>query len=257
MAFIQCNFFSKTLRMNTNITVIIPSYDLFGWSISPGMKFKTVYLFHGSSGDCYDWVVKTRIEQYAQARKLAIVMPSVENSYYQNMHRGEKYLSFLTEELIDFTRTVFPLSDQREDTYTAGLSMGGYGALKVALSKPEQYAKAASLSGSVDLAFLLKDYDGNEVDPFRLFDIFADPARVEGTDADIIHLIEKLGEERRPLPELFLSCGTEDFLYPCHLSAKEKLRNINVSAHIEEHPGAHTWDYWDVHIQHALDWIVG
>lgn len=257
MAFIQCNFFSKTLRMGTNINLIIPSPDINGWSFSPGMKFKTVYLFHGSYGDCYDWIVKTRIEQYAQARNLAVVLPSVENSYYQDMQHGERYLSFLTEELIDFSRTVFPLSDKREDNFTAGYSMGGYGALKVALTKPEQFSKAVSLSGSVDLAFLLKDYDGNEVEPFRLYDIFFDPARVEGTDADLIYLISRLKDESRPIPDLFLSCGTEDFLYPCNLSAKEKLKRLDVSTRFEEHPGAHTWDYWDFTIQHALDWLIG
>lgn len=256
MAFIQCSFFSRTLRGNTNINVIIPSPEAEGWSFKPGMRFKTVYLFHGAYGDCYDWPVKSRIELYAQRKRLAVVMPSAGNSFYQDMHHGEKYLEFLTEELIEFAQTVFPLSVKREDNFTAGLSMGGYGALKTALAKPEQFSKAASLSGAVDAAMLFKGYDGNKIEPFRLYDIFTDPARLEGTDADVFFLIRKLMDECRPLPELFLSCGTEDFLYPCHQSAKEKLLSLNANAHFEEHPGAHTWDYWDTHIQRALDWLL-
>lgn len=256
MAFIQCRFFSRTLRISTSINVIIPSPELEGWSFTPGMRFKTVYLFHGAYGDCYDWIVKSGIERYAQARQLAVIMPSAENSFYQDMPHGERYLSFMTGELIDFAQAVFPLSKKRENNFTAGLSMGGYGALRVALTKPEQFSKAASLSGAVDTAFLFKNYDGNKIEPFRLYDIFSDPARLEGTDADVFSLAGKLMDECRPLPDIFLSCGTEDFLYPCHLSAKEKLKRMNVCAHFEEHPGAHTWDYWDAHIQRALDWLL-
>lgn len=135
--------------------------------------------------------------------------------------------------------------------------MGGYGALKVALTKPEQFACAASLSGAVDTAALFAGYkEGDDIrEPFRAMDIFSDPAHLEGTGADIFCLIKKLKDEGRPLPKLFLSCGTEDFLYPCHLGAREKLKNLGVDAQIEEHPGAHTWDYWDEHIERALDWM--
>lgn len=256
MAFIQCSFFSRTLRASTNINVIIPSPEMEGWSFSAGEKFKTVYLYHGAYGDCYDWPVKSRIEQYAQKRRLAVVMPSAGNSFYQDMHRGERYLAFLTGELVDFAQTVFPLSQKREDNFTAGISMGGYGALRAALTRPGQFSKAASLSGAVDTAFLFSDYNGNKIEPFRLYDIFSDPARLEDTDADVFFLISKLMDECRPLPSLFFSCGTEDFLYPCHLSAKKKLKSLGVDAHFEEHPGTHTWEYWDAHIQRALDWLI-
>lgn len=256
MAYLQCSFFSRALRTNTNINVIIPSPEVKGWTFSPGMKFQTLYLFHGTYSSCDDWVLKSRIELYAQKRLLAVVMPSAGNSFYQDMHHGEKYLTFITEELINFAQTVFPLSLKREDNFTAGLSMGGYGALKAALTKPEQFACAASLSGAVDTAALFADYiEGEDEEPLRPMDIFGDPVHLEGTDADIFHLIKKLKDEGRQVPKLFLSCGTEDFLYQCHLGAKEKLKNLGIDAHIEEHPGAHTWDYWDTHIQRVLDWL--
>lgn len=256
MAYIQCSFFSRTLRANTNINVIIPSPEAKGWTFSPGIKFQTLYLFHGAYGNCDDWPLKSSIERYAQERMLAVVMPSAGNSMYQDMYRGEKYLTFITDELINFAQTMFPLSQKREDNFTAGLSMGGYGALNVALNKPEQFACAISLSGAVDPVFLFKDYkEGDEGEPFRLKDVFEDPAHLEGTGADIFHLIKTIKDEGRPLPEMFLSCGTEDFLYPCHLEAKKKLEALNVKAHTEEHPGSHTWDYWDTHIQRGLDWL--
>jgi putative tributyrin esterase len=256
MAYLQCSLFSRTLRTSTNMNVIIPSPEAEGWTSSPGAKFQTLYLFHGAYGSQDDWPLKSGIERYAQERMLAVIMPSVGNSFYQDMHCGERYLTFITEELISFAQTVFPLSRKREDNFTAGLSMGGYGALKAALTKPEQFAYAASLSGAVDIAVLFADYkEGDDEEPFRVTDIFSDPAHLEGTDADIFHLMKKLKGEGRPLPKLFLSCGTEDFLYPCHLGAKEKLRDLGVDAHVEEHPGEHNWDYWDDHIRRALDWM--
>ncbi len=256
MAYIQCSFFSKTLRTTTDINAIIPSPWLEGWTFSPGDKFQTLYLFHGAYGNCDDWPLKSSIMRRAEERKLAVIMPSAGNSFYQDMIRGEKYLTFITEELINFAQTVFPLSRRREDNFTAGVSMGGYGALKVALTKPEQFVCAASLSGVVDPAARFADYkEGEYAGPLILTDIFSDPAHLEGTCVDTFHMIKKLKDEGRPLPDMFLCCGTEDFLYPYNLGAKEKFNNLGIDAHFEEYPGAHTWDFWDAHIERALDWM--
>ncbi len=256
MAYIQCSFLSKTLCTTTNINVIIPSPWMEGWTFSPGDKFQTLYLFHGAYGSCDDFPLKSSIMRYAEERMLAVVMPSAGNSFYQDMHRGGRYQTFITEELINFAQTVFPLSRKREDNFTAGVSMGGYGALKVALERPEQFACAASLSGVVDIAARFADYrEETYRGPARLTDVFSDPAHLEGTDADIFHLIKKLKEEGRPVPKLFLCCGTEDFLYQLHIGAKEKFKTLKADAHFEEYPGAHTWDFWDEHIKRAFDWM--
>ena len=110
-----------------------------------------LYLLHGTYGDYSDWCHLTSIEKYAQNHKIMVVMPSVANSFYQDMVIGPKYLTFLTEELPQYIQMLFPASGRREDNFVAGLSMGGYGAWHVALAKPEQYAAAASLSGAPQL----------------------------------------------------------------------------------------------------------
>lgn len=262
MAFLQCNFYSQVLHSNVVIGVILPSPDSSevlsrGDSkyFHPGILYQTLYLFHGAYGDCSDWMRFTSIERYAQQRKIAVVMPSAQNSFYQDMYLGEQYLTYVAEELPRFVQTLFPLSNRREDTFTAGLSMGGYGALKVALTKPEQYACAASLSGAVDLAGLAADPSVANAHPFRFEQIFRDPMHLSGTEADLFHMIQTLRQEGRPIPKLFLSCGTEDFLYPFHQRAKSILPALGADAHFEDHPGAHTWEYWDAHIQNALDWM--
>ncbi|MEA4914463.1 MAG: alpha/beta hydrolase family protein [Christensenella sp.] len=263
MAFLQCNFYSQTLKTNTTIGVILPSpdsNDIFGSGdlsyFTPGVRFQTLYLFHGAYGDYSDWTRNTSIERYAQQHRIAVVMPSVANSFYQDMVQGEPYLTFVSEELPQFVQTAFPLSAAREDNFTAGLSMGGYGALKVALSHPEQYAAAASLSGAIDLVRLAKDNaSASGSHPFPFERIFQDYTHLDDTDADLFHLIRQNRIQNRPEMKFFISCGTEDFLYPLHLNAKKTLLELGADTHFEEHPGAHNWEYWDAHIQRALDWM--
>ena len=158
MAFFQVNFFSPTLRFGTDVNVVIPtpnSDELMNHKdtsyFHTGAKYQVLYLLHGAYGDYSDWMRLTSIEKYAQNHKIAVVMPSASNSFYQDMYRGSQYLTYLTEELPEFIESLFPVSRKRENTFVAGLSMGGYGAWRLALQKPEQYACAASLSGAVDI----------------------------------------------------------------------------------------------------------
>jgi S-formylglutathione hydrolase FrmB len=263
MAYFQCNFYSQSLKSNTTIGIILPSpdsNDIFGNGdlsyFTPGIRFQTLYLFHGAYGDFSDWTRNTSIERYAQERRLAVVMPSAGNSFYQDMFQGEPYLTFVSEELPRFVQTAFPLSATREDNFTAGLSMGGYGALKIALSKPEQYAAAASLSGAVDLVGLVQgNASPSGGNPFAFERIFQNYTHLENTDADLFHLIRQNRAANRPSTKLFISCGTEDFLYPLHLGAKQTLAALDTDVHFEEHHGSHNWQYWDTHIQRALDWM--
>ena len=263
MAFFQVNFFSPTLCFNTDIDVFIPTpnsdellnhkrSDYFG----DGAKFQTLYLLHGAYGDYTDWMRLTSIEKYAQNHKLAVVMPSASNSFYQDMEYGSAYLTYLTKELPAFAQTVFPLSTRRENRFVAGLSMGGYGALRLAMQCPEQYAACASLSGAIDMVGILQSIQRGEIGgPTRWAELFRDPSAVAGTDADIFALIAKRQAEGRALPRVFQSCGTEDFTLSANRSARDKMRALGVDLTYEEHPGIHDWDYWDTHIQRALDWM--
>ncbi|MPM74980.1 hypothetical protein SDC9_121970 [bioreactor metagenome] len=127
--------------------------------------------------------------------------------------------------------------------------MGGYGALNFALSKPEPYAAAANLSGSVDLFSLAKENaSATGRHPFAFERIFRNHMHLENLEAYLCHLIRRNRAENRPSTKLFTGCGTEDFLYPLLLSAKQTLAELGVDFHFEVHPGAHNWQYWDAHI---------
>ncbi len=263
MAFFQVNFFSPTLCFNTDINVFIPtpnSDEILNNKKSDylynGAKFQVLYLLHGAYGDYTDWMRLTSIEKYAQEHKLAVVMPSASNSFYQDMQKGSAYLTYLTEELPQFVNKLFPISKKRENTFVAGLSMGGYGAVKLAMEKPEQYVACASLSGAVDLCMVRDQIASGEIGgPFRWDDIFGNAETIEGTDADLFALIEKRQKENASLPKIFMSCGTEDFIYPVNQRAKSRLEKMGVDLTYEEYPGIHDWDYWEFHIQDVMNWL--
>ncbi|MDD2958641.1 MAG: alpha/beta hydrolase family protein [Lachnospiraceae bacterium] len=263
MAFFQTNFFSPVLGFNTDINVLIPtpnSDEILNHKKSDyffdGAKYQVLYLLHGAYGDYSDWMRLTSIEKYAQNHKLAVVMPSASNSFYQDMFRGSSYLTYLTEELPQFVKALFPISAKRENTFTAGLSMGGYGALRLALTKPEQYAACASLSGAIDIEGCLERVkNGTMGGPFLWDSIFEASAQIAGTDADLFALIKKRKAEGRQLPKVFQSCGTEDFIYPLNILAHQRLLETGIDLTYEEHPGIHDWDYWDTHIQRVLEWL--
>ncbi len=156
MALIHCDFFSNVLGLSTSMYVILPQQTVnqIGMKgVAKGKKHKTLLLLHGLSDNHTIWLRRTSIERYVAPLGLAVVMPAVQRSFYTDMAKGLKYEEFVSLELPEIARSFFPLSDRREDNYVAGLSMGGYGAFKLALRRPENFAAAASLSGALDIAF--------------------------------------------------------------------------------------------------------
>ncbi len=263
MAFFHMNFFSPTLLVGTDVNVFIPTPDSGELSTGQdigyfhdGVKYPVLYLLHGAYGDYSDWARLTGIERYAQAHKIAVVMPSADNSFYQDMYRGGKYLTYFTRELPDYIARLFPVSTKREDTFVAGLSMGGYGAVRVAFEMPERFGAAASLSGAIDLLAALGDAEKEPHRPPFYWDaIFADPGKVEGSDADLFALAKKRLAEGKKLPPIYQTVGTEDLIYPANLSAKKKLEELGLELTYAEHPGIHDWEFWDAHIRDVLDWL--
>ncbi|MFT4007806.1 MAG: alpha/beta hydrolase-fold protein [Lacrimispora sp.] len=169
---------------------------------------------------------------------------------------GSSISPFFTEELPAFIKNVFPVSKRREDTFTAGLSMGGYGAWFLALSRPDLYAKAASLSGAVDIAMTYEAtirgiYDG----PFPWEEIFKDPKQISGSNADLLTLYDKCRAAGN-VPQLYSACGTEDFVYEMNRQMKARLEEKGASIVYEEGEGGYTWDFWDQYIQKALKWML-
>ena len=250
MALLTWNFHSQTLGISDSANVVLPQS-----AVERGRKLPVLYLLHGLSDDHTGWQRRTSIERYVEPLGLAVVMPAVNRSFYANMTHGARYWDFISEELPTLARSFFPLSDKRADTFVAGPSMGGYGAFKLALSHPDRYAAAASLSGAVDMAQRTQNL--GEIDPNwrrEMEDIFGPLESVWGSDNDLFYLVDKLAKRKRR-PELYQWCGTEDFLFDHneHFYKHAKQRGVRVS--YSKSPGGHTWDKWDEQIGKVLSWL--
>jgi S-formylglutathione hydrolase FrmB len=215
-------------------------------------KFRTLFLLHGGVEDARSWLAYTNIEKYADKHNLAVVLPSVGNSFYADMKHGEKYWTYVSDELIRFVRSVFPLSEKREDNYVAGLSMGGYGAFKMALSKPELFSAGISLSGALDISSLFENVGTT---PINLNNIFGSKEEFLESDNNLNKLIDQLIQNKVDIPKLYIACGLDDNLYESNKEFLRKLNSHSVDVTYDEGPGGHEWDFWDVYIKKAIEWL--
>ncbi len=254
MALIHCDFFSDTLGLCSSMTVILPqkTQNQIGLTGSAGTpKNPVLYLLHGLSDDHTIWLRRTSIERYVSNLGIAVVMPAAGRSYYTDMNCGLKYWTFISEELPSIVESLFPISCQREDTFAAGLSMGGYGAFKLALSKPGKFCAAASLSGALDPEALYTIMPERHLE---YLNIFGDQP-LSGSPNDLFSIASNLSATNTPKPRLFQCCGTEDFLYQDNQRFKQHLNSCNFDLTYSEEPGSHEWGYWDTQIQKVLQWL--
>ena len=264
MAHLDCSFYSQSLRKNAHVIVFFPSMSADDFLeerevhyYDEGKKWPSLYLLHGSYGDCLDWSLRTGIERYAQDKGIVVIMPSSENSAYLNMYCGEDYLTYIGKELPEFMGKMFPLSDRKEDTSIAGLSMGGYGAFRVGLEFPETFGNIASLSGAMDMSALQNSEEAHakKMPANYKAAVFADTKKIEGSDDDIPVLLKKVMGSGVEMPRLYMTCGTEDFIYPSNESFYQNACELGADITYERYPGVHNWDFWDEHIKDVLNWI--
>jgi putative tributyrin esterase len=254
MSFIQCDFYSESLQLATSMNVLLPhTTQAQRDALGPGYRFPTLYLLHGMSADHTGWQRFTSVERYTRFLNLAVVMPAVHRSFYTDQAEGYPYWTFVSEEVPAQARFYFPLATERERTFVAGLSMGGYGALKMGLRQPERFAAAASFSGAVDMGRRIQESPAERQQEMRR--TFGDLGKFGGSDNDLVHIAEQLAASGQPVPRLFLSCGTEDFLYENNLGFRDHLTGLALDLTYEEGPGAHDWTYWDQQIVRCLAWL--
>ena len=257
---IQCHFRAKCLHTPVNINVLLPSFFEHANTVESlddvykdnNPVYRTLFLLHGGVEDARSWLAYTNIEKYADKHNLAVILPSVTNSFYKDLKYGMKYWTFVSDELVRFVRSVFPLSEKREDTFVAGLSMGGYGALKMAFRHPEMFSAAICLSGGVDVATM---FDNEPSSTIRLQEIFGKKEDFVGSENDLYYLMKKVKEDKKEMPRLYMACGFDDFLYEQNQKFLNFVKSQSIEVTYEEGPGAHEWDFWDTYIEKGLDWL--
>jgi len=252
MALIQMQFLSTALKRTVPVTVILP-VDNTAFA-DKKTKFPTLYLLHGLLGDHNDWVVNTRIRKWAEERGLAVVMPSGDNSFYvDQLLPNQEYGEFIGRELVDMTRRAFPLSTAREETFLAGLSMGGFGAIRNGLKYAETFGYIAGLSSAVHIFEMAPDAPNRTL--FREDLVFGDLEVARKTDKNPRVALVRAKEKGLPIPEFYMSCGLQDSLLESNRSLRDYFLENGVPLTYRETDGHHDWDFWDTQIREVLNWL--
>ncbi len=249
MALIETGIYSEILDMETDIYVILPQAK------EPGRKYdklKVLWLLHGGSGDHTAWIRMTAIERYANEYGIAVVIPGALYSCFTDMAHGEKYATYITEELPKIVYSFFPqMSQKREDNFIAGLSNGGYGAFKLGLGKSENYGAIGALSAGNKA-----DSDFGAVGSKKYADkitVFGE-GEVRGSENDIVVLVERA---KGNLPIIYHACGSLDpWLDKNHILRDyfKKIPNCDYTYNETEGFG-HEWAFWDKEILRFLDYM--
>ena len=236
MALIDLSVSSVELQGNTNVVVIYPDH-LF----NNEKEYNVLFLLHGYSGNNYDWTRHTNLEKLVASKDVIVVMPDGDNSFYTNMKYGFNYYNYIVNELPKLIENIFRVKLTKDNTYIAGLSMGGYGALKAAFSNPDKYKAVGSFSGTADIK---KVYDRLLGRTKVLDGIFGSRENLYENikTHDLFELTSNLKNKELGI---YLSCGTNDFLYEDNINFKNHLTAQKISHTFYEEEGSdHNWDFW-------------
>lgn len=230
MAYLQCTFYSKALEMDTLVHVVLPNEgDL--------SRTKVVYLLHGLSDNASAWSRYTAVERYALSAGVAVVMPEVQRSFYCDTVSGMAYFRYISQELPRMCSHFFNLSTDPALSYIMGLSMGGFGALKCALSYPDRYAGCGSFSGALRMdSEILRNVLKRE----ELEALVGESCKA-GPENDLLGLAARAEK----LPPIYLSCGEQDRLYPMTVEFAGHLEKLGAAYRFDHRPGTHSWEFWD------------
>lgn len=247
MAMLTLQTVSKCLKMTTVVCVIVP--DSVRMDV-PMSKRKTLYLLHGLSDNGTMWARRSMIENFAEKYGLVVVMPSCDRSFYLDGVNGQDYYSYVSKELPQYMHKLFNISLAKENNFIAGLSMGGFGAMRIALLNSENYFAVGSFSGVLDLRPLIVSNGENLSTEFpQLKDKICD---LENSNINPINLLKNAKNDLK----MYVACGTEDNLLYCSQMFEKEAIKCGVQALFEYGRGGHEWNFWNSEIEKYLKFAL-
>ena len=249
--FTACTVHVKTVPLQSSLAgkslpyeAVLPSgYTL----ITSSKRYPVLYLLHGWNGQPQGWLTETRLKEYAAHYQLIIILPEGDNGWYTDSAtvREGKYESYILQELIPDVDHRFRTIAERKGRAVAGLSMGGYGALKFGLKHPDVFALSASMSGALDAPARVDDASIRQT-----FGEADNPVRAAN---DLFKLASHLSKEQvAALPYFYMDCGAEDPWAKTNRELSSLFQDRQIAHEYRELPGGHDWKYWDRQVQEIL-----
>lgn len=245
--------------MDTGVSIITPN------KIDDGKPAKTVFLLHGLCGSSRDWIDLTQLVVFAGEFDAFIVMPEVGRSYYCDMTLGQKYFTYVADELPALCRQQFNMSREAADTAVMGNSMGGYGALKCALSRPETFGCCCAFSSAC--LFIGEEINALRSDAGRKIaaemfglQLIIDFQATFGHDLtlrpedDPVHSARRLAADPNR-PRFYSACGSVDGFREMNRRYAEEMGRLGYHFIYEEWDGGHDWHFFNQALRHGLDFF--
>ena len=242
MAVMTLDFYSRELKMSTMLTVIVPDSIRIG--DEPVSQRKCLYLLHGLSDDATSCLRLSKVELYAMETGMVVVMPSAGRSMYCDGINGQNYFSHIADEIPEYLKMVLGLSRKKEKNFIAGISMGGMGAARIALTYPERFSMLGLFSGLLDLKMMLAFVNDDQKQEFPF--LMAAANEIETTPLNPINLLDK---NKHQGLKIIVRCGQQDDLYPMSRSFYAKAAALGLDATGVFEEGTHEWRLWDRYIE--------
>lgn len=256
MALFNCNFFSKTLGYDTNINVIIPDVNHYDYSNIEIEKLKVLYLLHGRGDNGTTLSRYMPLERFSRKYKIAIILPSGEDSYYSNSIHNKNYFDFISKELRETICKWFPLSQNKKDNYIAGVSMGGYGALKIAFTFPQLFNLVCAIYPVTDLTQLVNSVPKDLTKNFQddLLRVFGKYENINKED-NLLQIYKNNKIKIDNNIKILQYVGKQDFLYNSNKLFYDEISKLNANIIFEDWQGEHTWEFAEQAIIKMLEFI--
>jgi putative tributyrin esterase len=237
----QSNLIGKTVPYGV---VLPPGYGLI---TSRRTRYPVLYLLHGWSGNYTSWVKDTGLMQYAAEYQMIIITPEGGNGWYTDSATvpSDQYETYIVSELIPDVDRRFRTITERRGRGIAGVSMGGYGALKFGFKFPEKFSLAASMSGALDATA--------RTDDASIMQTFGGIESLVRQANDLPRLAREFPTNRQSLlPYFYLDCGTEDPWLPSNRDFSGVLLERKIIHEYRQLPGGHIWTYWDQQLREVV-----
>lgn len=244
------SFHSSALGRTMKYRVLVPQ----GYEAAE-RRYPVLYLLHGLTGDYKDWTTRTNIAEYTRTLPLIVVMPDGENQWYTNATEGPKFEDYITTDLPADVVAKYRTVNSRYGRAIAGLSMGGYGALKIGLKRPAQFAVVGAFSGAFGVTVegrYDKMIESVKAEPLaRVFGPAGSDTRKQNDVLTLAAVVRPAGA-----PYIYIDCGTSDQLITENREVVAALHKAGVAYEYHEIAGAHSWDYWDRRVRSFLDALM-